>query len=258
MTHGKTPRNIPTVSKFFFLNMEQDRARRKATYAALRCLNSSAPVERLSPVSPRKLLGCNSSSCAGFAFADEPELHPAEISMYASLLRLLDALSDEPESLGVRQGDLVLYTEDDIGVDAEVYNARLLPALRALPSDWEVARLGWYGAGNASHCVNRHWMRSRGPTFDPRSRRGIYQGTQALLFEAGWRAARVRDVYQRHRVTDIDSVLIEPDLNSYVSDPPLIAHVPGRFGGSSKKRENRVRTKTKPEATRGHQVISAR
>jgi hypothetical protein len=160
------------------------------------------------------------------------------ISLFLSWLDLIRALAVRPRELGLRPGVLVLALEDDVFLRRN-WAPYLEAAIRSLPAEWQLARVGWaarhtpgfWNLTNAS-CVDEPWLQAG--RLCPK-RRGclLPRGTQALLLETGTRSLKLLNTAfpSDVKIEHVDAPLVSHSAraNSYMLRPECMPFEHGNF-----------------------------
>eukprot|EP00300_Choanocystis_sp_HF-7_P033158 c45453_g1_i1.p1 GENE.c45453_g1_i1~~c45453_g1_i1.p1 ORF type:complete len:289 (-),score=37.19 c45453_g1_i1:49-915(-) len=108
----------------------------------------------------------------------------------------------------------VLVLEDDCKL-CENFNFRLAMALRALPEDWELVRLGFFGLSRPEDQIREGVFATKQPYWQENATDVFYGGSHAVLLRVKF-LPHILEVLKAKPLTDMDNLLTAfPDIRAY-------------------------------------------
>jgi hypothetical protein len=120
--------------------------------------------------------------------------------------------------------DILLVLEDDVVISAN-FSAVINMAVKFVPRDFDILRLGFWDHSRAEDAVNQFVFRSTQPFWDPMDNKMYYGGAHAVGLRIS-SLKKIVDTLQRMPLTDVDSMLsCYPTLMSYVLNQDTVGIV---------------------------------
>lgn len=111
---------------------------------------------------------------------------------------------------GLHNGELVLLLQDDVVLPAD-FSSKFKRSYHALPHNWTVARLSWWGERRNADVVNEYWSHcpivDRYPPYKEYTHRGSVAGVRQFGSNEIWQRAESR-TRQRFRYMGSGAVLL--------------------------------------------------
>lgn len=131
---------------------------------------------------------------------------------------------------GLQNSDLVLLLQDDVVFPSDFSN-KFKRSYHALPRNWTVARLSWWGERFDEDVVNAYWSHCpiigtrTYPSQKSRKSKQFYHGSGAVLLRAGAHSVHLNRLLQESKICWEDGAFLSisrPNIASYVHTESLI------------------------------------